>query len=394
MYAAEIHEGRPPKPLTYRLSDVPHGTVETNRTCNLCCRACYNLDRTSVKSVDDIQREIDLLLKKRNVQVVTILGGEPTLHPNLAEVVAFIKKRGRICQLLTNGIRLLEDGGDRLLDDLKSAGIDKIIVHIDIGQRHFYPDIEAARRALFSKLEGHGILFSLSVTIYKETSGTISGELEKYASFRYFDGVLGVLARDGLPVNEDHPRLRDEYLGLKRDLALEPAAYIPFYPNERRVGWLIYFMIRNTETNRVVPVSPEIYRFFGRMYRLARGREFFAPLIGPRWTKVVAFAAMAADVVRHPPKAKTFWRLSRRSSRLKALRVHYVAIQNPPEIDPETRQYQICHNCPDATIRNGLLTPICIADKINPMQTEAGAASPDSELYRIAYGHLNEIRAE
>jgi hypothetical protein len=27
----------------------------------------------------------------------------------------------------------------------------------------------------------------------------------------------------------------------------------------------------------------------------------------------------------------------------------------------------MCHNCPDATIRNGMLIPVCIADHISPL---------------------------
>lgn len=392
MDAAEIRGGRPPKPLTFRLADVPHGTVETNLTCNLRCRACYNINRTHVKSLREIKDEIDGLLRKRNIQVVTILGGEPTLHPNLADIVAFVKERGRSCQLLTNGVRFLEEDGNGLLDDLQAAGIDKIIVHMDIGQNHVHADIDAARRVLFSKLEARGILFSLSVTIYKETSGTLAEELERYASFRCFDGVLGVLARDGNLVDSTYPTMREVYVGLRQKLGLEPVAFIPGFPNTKRIGWLIYFSIRNAVTGRVFPISSEVYGLFRRIYRVVRGREFFVPLIGSRWTKIAAFAAAAVEIIFHPQNTRALCEFSAKPFRLNDLRIHYVAIQNPFEIDEETRLYQICFHCPDATIRNGLLTPICIADKINPFGSETEAAPPDPELYRLAYRHLREIR--
>lgn len=31
------------RPLKYPPRDVPHATIETNRTCNLNCRSCYTL---------------------------------------------------------------------------------------------------------------------------------------------------------------------------------------------------------------------------------------------------------------------------------------------------------------------------------------------------------------
>jgi MoaA/NifB/PqqE/SkfB family radical SAM enzyme len=46
--------------LKYSARDVPHVTIETNRTCNIRCRSCYNLDRDGVKPLAAVKEEIDL----------------------------------------------------------------------------------------------------------------------------------------------------------------------------------------------------------------------------------------------------------------------------------------------------------------------------------------------
>ncbi len=219
MRASELSKNTGIKALRYPLGSVPHGTLEVNRTCNIRCRACYTLDKTRVKSLAEVRRELDLLLVKRRLGVVTILGGEPTLHPDLAEIVADVKGRGLACQLLTNGVVFLQDATDRLLDRLIRAGVDRFIVHIDSGQAHVHGDIKKAREALFSKLERKRVKFALSLTLYDEDEGGLPDLVREYSRFRYFDSVLAVLARD--PGLTRSVELGDVYRNIRRELGIE-----------------------------------------------------------------------------------------------------------------------------------------------------------------------------
>src|SRR4030042_443833 len=111
--------------LKYGAREVPHATVEPNRTCNGRCRHCYNLDRSSVKS------------------------------------------KGILCQLLTNGVSFLQRGGEALLRRLIDAGIDKIVLHVDRGQEHLAADADTARTALAEMMESADVPFSLALTMEK-----------------------------------------------------------------------------------------------------------------------------------------------------------------------------------------------------------------------------------
>ena len=114
----ELDAGRGLRALKFSPEETPHAAVETNRTCNIRCRCCYNLEKNYVKPLDEVKRDIDLILSQRNLQVMTVLGGEPTLHPHLVEIVGYIKSKNIFCQLLTNGIVFLTADGSRLLDAL------------------------------------------------------------------------------------------------------------------------------------------------------------------------------------------------------------------------------------------------------------------------------------
>jgi len=54
-------------------------------------------------------------MQKRNLQTITFIGGEPTLHPDLPRIIKYIKEKKLLCQLLTNGLLFLQDAEDKLL---------------------------------------------------------------------------------------------------------------------------------------------------------------------------------------------------------------------------------------------------------------------------------------
>jgi len=378
------------KPLKFPLPDAPHATIETNRTCDIRCAACYNLNRTHVKTIAEIRAEIDLALALRNLSMITLLGGEPTLHPGLAEIVAYVKDKGLTCQILTNGLTILKDESGRFLAGLTAAGVDRIVLHVDSGQSQVHEDIEAVRRALFAKLEAAKVRFSLSLTIYDGRQGEIPALVRRYAAYRYFDGVLAILARDNPPVQIQHPELAPEYEALARSLAVRPVAYVPSSLSDADVHWLIYFYFMNADTGEAFALSPLAYRIFLGAHRLLRGRNLLNIAVAPRWTPFFCAAAGVGEALLHPGRLRSFAAFLAHSARppRSRLRFHYIAIQTPPEFNEQQGEYQFCFNCPDATIRNGRLTPVCVADRVSPLPGDARAV--DAALVRAVYGPMRE----
>ena len=78
------------------------------RRCNLACAYCNEYDHISEPvPLELLRRRIDDL-SSRGTSIITISGGEPLLHPELADVVAHIRRRGIIATLITNGYLLSE----------------------------------------------------------------------------------------------------------------------------------------------------------------------------------------------------------------------------------------------------------------------------------------------
>ena len=53
----------------------------------------------------------------------------------------------------------------------------------------------------------------------------------------------------------------------------------------------------------------------------------------------------------------------------------------------EHGKVQICWQCPDAVVRNGRLTPVCIAGRVNPL---FGEPTAPREVVETVFEHLGE----
>jgi hypothetical protein len=116
--------------LPWSLHDNPIAWVEITDVCNLRCRGCYRATRSGHKSLAQVREEIDRMRAWRNPDNVSISGGEPLLHPDLLEIVAYIRACGLKPVLLTNGL-LLDLPRIRAL---KHAGLTGFILHVDSTQ--------------------------------------------------------------------------------------------------------------------------------------------------------------------------------------------------------------------------------------------------------------------
>ena len=118
-------------------STIPPLMLEINQECNITCATCYQKFDGTSRSLPDLRGDLDLIQRQRRLQTVSIGGGEPTLHPRLPDIVAEIHRRDLKSALITNGVLV-----DRpMLRELKRAGLDMVMFHIDGLQRR--PDLPA-----------------------------------------------------------------------------------------------------------------------------------------------------------------------------------------------------------------------------------------------------------
>jgi len=97
------------------------------RRCNLDCAYCNEYDKTSDPvPLKTMLRRLDRLAQL-GTTIITLSGGEPTLHPDLDAMIAHIRENGAIATVITNGLLLTPERIERL----NQAGLDYLQISID-----------------------------------------------------------------------------------------------------------------------------------------------------------------------------------------------------------------------------------------------------------------------
>lgn len=115
-----------------------HVDFEVSSICNLKCPMCYRPHRSDkndgIMDFDLYKKAIDECGRHNLYSIRLSWRGEPSLHPRLAEMVAYAKKMGiREVSFITNGVKLQGN----LARDLVKAGLDYFSVSIDgIGETY------------------------------------------------------------------------------------------------------------------------------------------------------------------------------------------------------------------------------------------------------------------
>lgn len=95
------------------------GYIQVTRQCNQRCRFCSNPPVESERTLEQAKELVDEL-RDGGYHGVILTGGEPTLDPNLPELVAYCRDVELPVRLITNGTLLARP---ELLDRLIDAGL-------------------------------------------------------------------------------------------------------------------------------------------------------------------------------------------------------------------------------------------------------------------------------
>jgi hypothetical protein len=115
--------------MPWSMNDNAIAWLEITDICNLRCEGCYRQHLSGHKPLEEIKEEIRFFKRWRNPDNVSIAGGEPLLHPQILDIVAFIAENGMKPIILTNAVKLPD-----MLKDLKKAGVAGFTFHIDSHQ--------------------------------------------------------------------------------------------------------------------------------------------------------------------------------------------------------------------------------------------------------------------
>lgn len=159
--------------LPWNFADNAISWLEPTSTCNLYCDGCYRENHGGAhKTLDAIARELDVFARARRCDGVSIAGGEPLTHPDIAAIVRMVRARGWKAIINTNGALLTPE----LLAQLKEAGVNGFTFHVDSGQSRPHwkgkseLELNDLRLSLATMLaEAGGITCSFNATVYPET---------------------------------------------------------------------------------------------------------------------------------------------------------------------------------------------------------------------------------
>lgn len=87
------------------LKDLCFEVIKTCPNNCLFCSSCSSPDATTIIPLDLFKRTIDHFLSIGGIEEISLSGGEPLLHPNIFEMIAYCKEKGIRTVLFTSGIK-------------------------------------------------------------------------------------------------------------------------------------------------------------------------------------------------------------------------------------------------------------------------------------------------
>jgi len=192
--------------------------LEINEACNLSCPVCFadsSQARTTHRSLDEIARMLDALCESEGEpDVVQISGGEPTIHPQILDVLRMAKARPiRHLMLNTNGVRIAQDPSFvAALSELR-PGFEVYLQFDSLRPAALHAlrgaDLSRIRLQALEALERHGISTTLVVVVKRglnddELADTINFAL-RYRCVRgvTFQPIQDAGRNDGFEVGRD-----------------------------------------------------------------------------------------------------------------------------------------------------------------------------------------------
>jgi hypothetical protein len=387
--------------LPWTTDTVPHAVLDILRGCNIRCRDCYNLRPDYIKTLEEIEEQLDTLMRLRKLDSVSIVGGEVTLHPDLVEIVRRVRQRGLFAELFTNGVDL----DDRLLTQLKQAGVNVIFLHIEPSQRRpdlptdaTAKDLARLRVEKAALVAAHGIEVGLAVTAYpeklEELEASIAFTLESphvcyllvtwWRDVRRMPNLTGDLTagmvagaeevRSRCPQNEVRPLELCRWLEQRFQLA--PFGFLGSNLDPTDPHWLSVMV---TAVHQQGELSCRgslratwVERVFLEANRRLTGRYPFYQAQRPGLLRFhLLLNGLAGGGLSR--NAELLKYANRPGAKLSAKRLLF---QWPASLDKLGRVVH-CQCCPDAVLKNGALVPLCISDRVTTRSLTGQEKVPD-----------------
>jgi hypothetical protein len=371
------------------MNDNPIAWLEVTDVCNIHCEGCYRQHLTGHKPLEQIKDEILFFKRWRNPDNVSIAGGEPLVHPQIMEIVAFIAENGMKPIVLTNAQALTPE----VLRELKKAKAAGFTIHIDSHQNR--PHWKGKTEAELNELRQHyadmiaaqdGMYLIFNSTVYPSTYHEIPDVVRwGQANIERVHGLVFItyrtattdthVARDAADREVDFGELSYISDHFDEKFVTSPEVYqlikdrFPEYEASGYLGgsilhssykWLAGAVIGSKrkvygsvgkETMELAQVGHHLFRgtYLAYLSQARVGAKIFLLAL---WDKTVRQAARNwwQNVLRHPN-----WLFD-------DLHIQSIGIIQAPDLLPDGRA-DMCDSCPDMTVWDGRLINSCRMDE-------------------------------
>ncbi|WP_428241460.1 radical SAM protein [Gynuella sp.] len=241
--------------------------IEINEECNLNCPVCFADSSPARKRhlpLSDIEFMMDTLVASEGEpDVLQISGGEPTIHPQILDILALAKRKPiRHLMINTNGVRIANDlEFVAALADFKPGF--EVYLQFDSLQKTALQnlrgvDLRSCRQQALENLEKFNISTTLVVTVKKGVNDEEIGAIIDYAlQFKCIRGITFQPIQDS-GRNDNFDKNKDRFLlsDIRRAIYqqshhFEPGDIIPLPCNPESIS--IAYAIRDQQ--RITPVT-------------------------------------------------------------------------------------------------------------------------------------------
>ncbi len=372
-------------------NDNPIGWLEVTDKCNTYCRGCYRINgMQGHKSIEQIKEEIALMKKWRNCDNISIAGGEPLIHPNILEIIAYIRSLNMKPLILTNGIKL--ENNIAFMREIKKAGAVGFTFHIDSEQAR--PHWKGKSEIELFELRQHyadmayevgGLFASFGTTVYPGNlymvpemvkwanknidrvhglvfigfrNTLMEGEYDYYANGKKIDLKTSYAADN---TDESYLTSRDIYAEIKKNFPhYETSAFMGGSQVQDKLTWLVSAQL-GVKGQMYGSIGKKTMELFQMFHHLRYGTYvIYSP--SNRIPKIAFLLGLLDKGVRETSRA--FWKdVLRHPTRLfQPMFVQSIGIIQGPDLLEDGR-VDMCESCPDMTVWDGKLVHSCRMDE-------------------------------
>lgn len=340
--------------------------VEPTTHCQLHCPKCFRgiggkEHYPGHRDLDSVKKEIEIIKKNRNVESITLGGGEPLLYPDIIKVIEFCKKINIKVRICTNAIGLDE----KLLRSLKKAGTNEVLIHLDRyqkrGDKAELFDLRRQYCDIFRKVGGVNLGF---MTMIYDVDTDYVGELIDFyqANVDIIILVSFIFTKDIFCNKEqktiDTQKFDELIKYVNKRYCGQPSAYIGKIISKEIPSWLVYVTLF-FGTEAIGSIDAQIHKLSSQIHRKFFKKHWFLTN-----KKTINFFKLSFLIFNKNIR-KVLWKFfvkNARSGFNKKLNYQIITMNFGP--DNINGKWDLCDSCPDAIYYNGSFVPSCLLERI------------------------------